>query len=833
MNVFPIKYFEENLIFNTSGECWAIYKMKSFNYDYMKNEKKINEIKKLSRFIMSLGYEARIIIIPIKNNNKEHIEGLKERLNKKDSLYKATSIYLNNIKEYLQNLENSIEYFVYICTNLTKKDIEVEGIQGVFNSVLKEPMQVIQDWFGVSDEGILKRKLDFYKTKSTELRSRITKFELIDIGEKEIQWILKRMNFRGIQDEMKLFNYSPKDNAQQEFFNNTEIITPNQGEIINLTTPGMIELKHKRLLKVEHSDGSESWQTFLPMTVIPDNMDFPGCEYIYLSQTFNFPVETVISLTNVENKKAIRNLDKRRREVKGQIEHVGKYDVIPDELVEAMDEADDLESYLKKEMATLVKASITFCISGKTREEVEENAHTFINTYKDNNFCVERPRSDQAKLFMEFWPGVGKYTRDFDLQLTPLVLAAGVFGAVTNIGDNKGFYIGKGGLQNKAVFLDLLYACQLNKPPAAFIAGAQGYGKTFSSNLLVYLHVLNGAKAFIIDPKGDRKDWEKNIPELKEYIEVIEFKAQKADQGKLDPFIIHRNNMDEAGQLAEDIIMEYFGYKRDSLEYTIISEAIKKVKVHKMACMETLYKELKNFEQTEEREEMRLIAMKVSRQLKTLDSPSLQGLLYSHDGLNKGLDFKNRVNILMIQNLKLPGRGVTRKEDYTADERLGTVLMLAIANFAFNFSQSNNAIKKLVVMDESWALMKTAKGRDLFEKLARMGRSLNTACVFIGHSSKDIIYDEGIRNAIRYKFIFNLNNQEEAIDTLNFLNMDVNTENIELVSSDNGLRNGECLFSDVTGRIGRLKFDAVYEHLVKAFTTTPPENMEEGEFLDD
>ena len=58
--------------------------------------------------------------------------------------------------------------------------------------------------------------------------------------------------------------------------------------------------------------------------------------------------------------------------------------------------------------------------------------------------------------------------------------------------------------------------------------------------------------------------------------------------------------------------------------------------------------------------------------------------------------------------------------------------------------------------------------------------------------------------------------------------MDISEENINLISSDDGLKNGECLFSDVEGRIGHLKFDAIYENIISAFRTTPPERRLSG-----
>ena len=51
------------------------------------------------------------------------------------------------------------------------------------------------------------------------------------------------------------------------------------------------------------------------------------------------------------------------------------------------------------------------------------------------------------------------------------------------------------------------------------------------------------------------------------------------------------------------------------------------------------------------------------------------------------------------------------------------------------------------------------------------------------------------------------------------------------------LGNAQCLFQDLNGRVGVLKFDAVFDDLIKVFSTTPVDasniNLEETEEIEE
>lgn len=364
----------------------------------------------------------------------------------------------------------------------------------------------------------------------------------------------------------------------------------------------------------------------------------------------------------------------------------------------------------------------------------------------------------------------------------------------------------------KNVYLDMGRACLLNRSASAFFFGTLGGGKSFNANLMAYLTIMYGGKALIFDPKGERTKWLHLLPELKGYISVITLSPSQEDKGKLDPYIVYKDNVEEASELATNILAEIFKLNPKDDEYIAVLEAVNQLKKLENRCMIKLSELLDDFP---DGDELATSARKLARRIRLLRENGMAGLLFG-DGTEEALSFKNRINILQIQNLALPKVG-TPKEDLNQEEVISTVLMLPIASFAKKFAMSGEDCFKLVVFDESWGLKATTMGLKLMDFLARMGRSLFGGCIFIGHSVDDL-GEGGIKNAISYKFCFQMAERKETIKALEFMKLEVTDENIMEIET---LGNGECLFQDLDGRVGKLKFDVVFEHLLEAFKTTP------------
>jgi len=825
---FPIQYFEQNLIFNANNECWACYKLKNFNYDFKSTERKIAILNSLARFISNIGTEGKILIIPVCQDVNTHFDYLIAKLDDTDELYDAVKAHAEgtcqHINQKIEQSGNVNDYVTYVVTRLDLSDDILKNIKDAWSYFVKEPKQAIYEYFSVSTKDILARKIKIYKNLANEfLKTQTRRIEIEEVSAVDLQWLYRRMFFRGLNEEIQLRYNIGEDFEQTPWTPFVELVKSPSGEdmvrpykkdILTLSS-GIVDTSESRTLKVVHHDRT-SYQAFLPVTHIPDGMEFPGNEWLLFLQEMPFETEVCIHVENVEHKKSIKKIEEKRKTITSQIQHIEKNNEdIPDDLLYGKDYADQLEAELKASKSPLSRATITFCIAADDKATLEERVKTVRSDYKDSNFVVERPLADQEKLFMEFIPGAGRYMKDYIMPLPPRTLAGGIFGATTFLGDTEGAYIGTVGTLKRNVYLDILLACARDRSASVFSWGDLGFGKSFNMNLLFYLAIMyNGAKGLVIDPKGERTKWLYKLPELEGKISVTTLAAGDDDRGKLDPFSMYRENVEEAGELALSILAELFKLHPKDDEYLTIMESINYVKGTRNPCMLGLAERLNNFP---ENDEFRTVARKVGRRINLLREMGMSGLLFG-DGTESGLNFKNRVNILQVQNMKLP-KGDIPKDEYTPEQTLSTVLMLPISSFAKKFALSDNSLPKINLLDESWSMTVTQQGSQLFEFLSRTGRSLKTGNIFIGHSTRDIDFNKGIRNALSYKFCFHITDVEEIKRSLEFMELEVTDENIEKIQK---LSHGECMFRDLDGRVGKLSFDYVYGHLFEAFKTTPP-----------
>lgn len=87
------------------------------------------------------------------------------------------------------------------------------------------------------------------------------------------------------------------------------------------------------------------------------------------------------------------------------------------------------------------------------------------------------------------------------------------------------------------------------------------------------------------------------------------------------------------------------------------------------------------------------------------------------DGSEDAITLKNRLNILQIENLKMPSPN-TPKDNYTSEELQSLVLMAVASHFAKKFALEKRNVFSVVLFDESWMLGKTAEGVKLFDYLS-------------------------------------------------------------------------------------------------------------------
>lgn len=827
----PINYYTENIIFNEDKSCWGIYKLTGYDYDFLNKKEKIAVMFRMSRFLAGVMSEVQILIQPVEQDIKTHYRALKMGLDREDVLHDTAMSYTEQVERYLQaktESEDSNDYRAYIVAKLCgseEMDV-VASLQHAWQYFIKSPVNAINVYLNTDTTDVLVSKIEqMKKTADDWLYKQNQRMSMVEVQGEELQWIFRRISYRGLREAVPLFYQNSKKGVWKPKYELNELgkeklIHPWKRDVVNLFS-GSISSKD-RVVRVQH-DKLTSYQTFLAITGLPDEWEFPGQEWIYTLQKDNQQAEVCIHIQAIDTREARRKIDGKKQEIDSQVDNaIAGGAEIPEDLETGKEYAAAMEAEIKTNKDPILKTTITICVAADQEDLLEERTTRLREMYQDMNFVIERPIADQIKLFMSFIPTVGITVKDYVLQLTPTTLASGVIGANRELGDGKGWYIGTTGEEDKNVYLNMALACLLNKSASATFYGNLGFGKSFNANLIIFLTVLYGGYGLIFDPKGERSHWESQFTMLKGLITTVTLSADTKNTGMLDPYNIYRDNLDEANELALNVLTEMFGCSSNSMEYTALLEATKKMtESEDEESTPSMMQLAKVLDQFPEEDELCKPARMIARRIRAYRSSGMTRLLIGEGG-EKTITLDNRLNILQIQNLKLPSPE-TPKSNYTTEENVSTVIMMVLSHFAKKFALVKRNVFSQILFDESWALGKTAEGVKMYDFLTRMGRSLFTGCIFNGHSVLDLP-TEGIKNTISYKFCFCTTNESEAVRMCEYMGLEVNEQNKATLMN---LQNGECMFQDLDKHVGILKFDAVFQDIIEVFSTTPKTKKDE------
>lgn len=826
----PIDYYVNNLVFNADGSCWAIYRLHGFNYDYLSTPGKKNILFQLARLFMGIMSEAQIEILPIEQDLKEHFSNLRARIRKTDVLANTALDQIRMTEEYLREKTRlaglTNDYSTYFIIKLNKA-AEYEVVDKIWEAAqyfFKDPINAINVKMNLDTKDIMYSKIEAYRKMANKwlYDSRI-RMAMEATTTEETQWIFRRMSYRGTGIPAKLYYRDMKKSSwepQSEVFTlgKEEVVRPYRRDIVNLFS-GHIE-QEERMLKVT-TGSTTSYQTFLTLSGIPDMIEFPGNEWIYMLQKQNLQAEICIQIKVRPYRSAIHKLTVQKRAINSQIDHIEKaQEAVPEDLETSEDFSNLMEQELKDNKAPILETSVTICVADKDPEELENKCSYIKEKYEDMNFVIERPLTDQLKLYMSFIPSVRNLMKDFVHQLTPLMLASGILGVTRELGDRRGGFIGTTGEEEKPVYFSPELACLENMSPAITLYGDLGVGKSFNANLLIYLLVLYGGYGLIIDPKGERTHWLNSLVALKGLIGIVTLGPEPEDRGKLDPYNIYPDNLSEANELALNVLSDLFKIDPKGDENTILIES--QQKMNDFPGKNSMLKLAKILDAVPEQDELHTVARKLARSIRSRRKDGMAGLLFG-DGTEEAITFENRLNIIQLQNLKMPDPGAA-KEDYSREEVLSGIIFGQVSAFVKKFALVKRSVPKGILVDESWFVSMSREGRSMEEFISRMGRSLFTIIMYNGHSVTDLP-TEGIKNSITYKFVFRCrNNEEEAARLLEYIGLEVTPENMSIIQN---LKTGQCLFKDLYNRVGILNFDVVFQDLIDVFSTTPKENEDQ------
>ena len=98
-----------------------------------------------------------------------------------------------------------------------------------------------------------------------------------------------------------------------------------------------------------------------------------------------------------------------------------------------------------------------------------------------------------------------------------------------------------------------------------------------------------------------------------------------------------------------------------------------------------------------------------------------------------------------------------------------------------------------------------------------MGRSRNTALILVSQNAGDLLTEQ-VTNCISSVFAFRSSERVEVGNVMALLGAETSPEHLAVLR---GLGNGECIFRDLEGRIGRIGIDLITDEMRRWLDTNP------------
>jgi hypothetical protein len=391
--------------------------------------------------------------------------------------------------------------------------------------------------------------------------------------------------------------------------------------------------------------------------------------------------------------------------------------------------------------------------------------------------------------------------RDYVQQLTVEQFGGMVATATRTVGSGRGPYLGYTPTGAPLpVRFDATQAPRESRASAVLLIGTLGSGKTVAAQTIEYAAERRGSLVVDFDPKPDHGLHK--LAELGERVGVLELSGDPAQQGKLDPLAIGLEDLRE--ELACSYLLELLPGPSSTWE-NAVSLAVKDTVREGSRSLSRVVELLLTSDRAGARD--------AGEALEVIRDFGLARLGFG-DGQTTGIEAVKPVTTIRMPGLSLPEPSAAR-DTYTRAERVSVATLSLVAAYALQLISGDRSRHKVVGLDEIWFLLASPQGRQIINRLVRLGRAFNATLLLGTHRIGDL---GDLADLIGVVLVFGQDSDDAASAALRFIGLEPTRELIGLVRE---LRAGRCLMRDLSGRVGEVQVDLVYPHLLQAFQTTP------------
>lgn len=780
MSRYRLDYLEDGLLLGAGGP-WAWLRLPTHSYEALSDDQRLAVLAQQERLLAGLREaEGHLLIVPRTYPVTRWAAELDRRTPRPTP---GWAPHLERVMDHLRG-QRFRQRQVYLGIRLGEK-----RRRGWLRTALTAPERAmgLQDPRPTADElEALRREVDLVRRK---VAAASPGMRLATAA--ELRWLVHRTQWRGLVEDAEV--QEPPHRAAWG------------GETLALVE-GLIRNGYRSLRLGDGASGIGFLAT-LAVAHMPERLEFPGgAEWLHHYDLLDFPVEASVRFVLVPPRQAARDVGRQLAAALDQAEHIAQTSAdLPLDVQETYEGARELERSVLRLQQPLLYCWPRLLVAATSDEELVTRVTDLIENYRDLGLDLVRPSGDQLSLFFEAMPGDHLRATAYEQRMAPITFAGAMYAASSELGDGQGPYFGQTtGTSRTAVTLDPLVAALLNRPTGISITGEPGSGKTNTALLLSYQSRLRGAWVVFIDPKGEAT----GLTKLEGLGPVQVVRLDASYEGLLDPFRIEET-VQEASLLAAELCRVLLPPRlAQEVEGHLVTAAAAEATASYPPSLNGVLERLGASTSQ--------VAQEAAAALEALARMPMARMCFAGDEVSQ-LQLQGALTVIQFAGLSLPEAGA-RPEEWSIPQRLAVGLMRAVTALAGRLIDSGaQSQPKLLALDEAWALTASADGQRLVERLARTGRSKNTALLLVTQNARDLM-DERVRNCLSIKLAFRSSDEAELRALCALLDIEPSAEVLAQVTR---FAPGECLMRDLEGRVGRLQVDLVLDELRVAFDTTP------------
>lgn len=411
---YPIKYIENNLVFNHDGECFAYYELIPYNYSFLSPDEKY-QVHDNFRQLIAQNRDGKIHALQLATESS--IRATQER-SKKEITGKLKDVALQKIDEQSEALvsmigDNQIDYRFFIGFKLLLNDQEVS-----VKNIKQEIVNAIQDFIGSVNHKLMGDfvsmsidEIERFSKMEQLLESKIARrFKVRALEKNDFGYLIEHLYGQtGIPYEEYEYHLPKKYTDKEVLVKKYDILKP---------TRCLIE-ESQRYLKIKNED-EDTYVAYFTINSIVGELDFPSSEiFYYQQQQFTFPIDTSMNVEVVTNKKALTTVRNKKKELKDLDSHAFESDNETNaNVVDALDSVNELETTLDQSKESMYKLSYIVRVSAKDLDELKRRCDEVKDFYDDLSIKLVRPFGDMIGLHNEFLPASKRYINDYIQYVT-------------------------------------------------------------------------------------------------------------------------------------------------------------------------------------------------------------------------------------------------------------------------------------------------------------------------------------------------------------------------------------------------------------------------------